>query len=63
MLHRRDEHTFGAVTVGDIRQAIENRDDDEIVYFDGFSFSGCINTDGNLELRQGDCKHDEEELW
>ena len=63
MIHRKGASTFGAVTIGDIRNAIDGHDDDEIVYLDGYSFSACINDEGNLEFRAGSCEPSDKELW
>ena len=63
MVHKKTDNVIGAVTIGDIRNAISGRDDNEIVYLDGFAFSACVNEHGNLEFKAGNCDRKDKKIW
>lgn len=61
MPFKKHENMIGGITIGDIKQAIEGRDNDDIVYLDGFDFYACETHSGNIEFSAEPCK--DKELW
>lgn len=62
MVFKKHEHLIGGITVGDIRKILRNRDNDDLVYLDGFDFYACETYSGNIEFSAEGCKS-QKELW
>ena len=54
---------IGGITVGDIKEILKNRSNDDIVYLDGFDFYACETGSGNIEFSVERCKAPAKELW
>lgn len=49
---------IGGKTVGDIRQLLTGRPDDQMIWLEGFDFHVCEHMDGTLEIYRTQCpKH------
>ena len=60
---KKHDMMIGGVTVGDIRRILKERDDDELVYLEGFDFYACEDSHGNIEFYRTKCPKHMKELW
>ena len=63
MVLKKRENVIGGITVGDIKEILKNRDNNDMVYLDGNDFYACETSDGNIEFSLEQCKYPSKDLW